>query len=426
MASNTPAFINFLFLYSLILPLISTQNISPPIKTLVLPIAKHPSTLQYITNLYQRTPLVPINLVINLGGPFLWVSCDNSSYNSSSYRSANCKSPICSLTHKFLNIKPQCNDNICMIRAENVITSKISSGNLSIDVLSLRATDGLNPTNLASIPRFVFWCAPEFLLQGLPSEATGIVGLGHSQLSLPTQLANQFNFTRKFAICLSPSMNSNGVIFIGEEPYVLFPGIDVSKILIYTPLAITSKNVGEFSDPHEYWINVRYIRINGRHVPFNSSYTKIKTKISTINPYTILESSVYNSVTNYFIQEAIAANNTRVNEVAPFRVCFSTTTDQVGSITRPAMPFVDLMMQSELVFWRIFETNLMVPVNKNTACLGFLDGGINQKYGIIVGGYQLEDNFVQFDIEKSRLGFTSSLLLKETSCDSFNFTTTSV
>ncbi|WOG84344.1 hypothetical protein DCAR_0103527 [Daucus carota subsp. sativus] len=420
MASNsTPTYIYFLLISSLALPLISS-----PIKTLVLPIAKHSSTSQYLTTLYQRTPLVPINLVINLGGPFLWVSCDNSRYNSSSYRSAQCKSPLCSLTHKFLNIQPQCSNNTCMITAENVITSKISSGSLSIDVLSLRATNGLNPTNLTSIPRFVFWCAPEFLLQGLPSGSTGILGLGHSQLSLPTQLANQYNFTEKFAICLSPSTNSNGVIFIGEEPYVFFPGIDISKILIYTPLAITSKNAREFSDPHEYWINVRYIRINGRHVPLNSSYTKIKTKFSTINPYTILETSVYNSVTNYFIREAIAANNTLVDEVAPFRVCFSTA-EETGSLTRPGMPFVDLMLQSEIVFWRIFEPNLMVPVNNNTACLGFLDGGINQKYGIIVGGYQLEDNFVEFDMVKSRLGFTSSLLLRETSCDSFNFTNNS-
>ncbi|KAK3005939.1 hypothetical protein RJ639_016725 [Escallonia herrerae] len=134
------------------------------------------------------------------------------------------------------------------------------------------------------------------------------------------------------------------------------------------------------------------------------------TKISTITPFTTLESSVYNSLTRVFINDAMAANATRVTGVAPFKICFSTKVNN-GAVIRP----------DEQVFWRIFETNAMVPVADGVACLGFLDGGLNAGSAIVIGGYQLEDNLLQFDLVSSRLGFTSSLLLRETSCDSFNF-----
>lgn len=42
--------------------------------------------------------------------------------------------------------------------------------------------------------------------------------------------------------------------------------------------------------------------------------------------------------------------------------------------------------------------------------LGFLEGGVAPRTSIAVGGYQIEDNLLQFDLAASRLGFSSSLL----------------
>ena len=51
-------------------------------RALVAPVRKDTSTLQYVTRLHQRTPLVPISLVLDVGGQFLWVDCE-SNYTSS-------------------------------------------------------------------------------------------------------------------------------------------------------------------------------------------------------------------------------------------------------------------------------------------------------------------------------------------------------
>ncbi|XP_059654459.1 probable aspartic proteinase GIP2 [Cornus florida] len=425
-----------------LISLTSSQTPIPP-NALVLPISKHASTHQYLTLISQRTPLVPINLVIDLSGPFLWVSC-NSSYNSSSYRSAQCHSPLCSLVHGNKPCKhcissntPKCSNNDkCIVYSKNVFTSKVSAGYLSEDVLSLQSTDGLNPNSMVSVPKFHFLCAPELLSEGLASGAKGIAGLGLGRLGLPAQLMAEFNISRKFAMCLSPTTGSYGVMFIGDGPYVLFPGIDVSKLLIYTPLIVKAKNTdtitysSEYSDPYssyEYYIRIKSLRVNAKLVPLNSSLLVIEnkgvggTKISTVNPYTVMESSIYTSLTKIFIEEAIASNVTRVAPIAPFDVCFSTK-DSSGGLARPALPVIDLILQNSEVFWRIFETNSMVPMGKDVACLGFLDGGLNPSASIVLGGYQLEDNLLQFDLVSSRLGFTSSLFLRETSCDGFNFT----
>jgi hypothetical protein len=55
-------------------------------------------------------------------------------------------------------------------------------------------------------------------------------------------------------------------------------------------------------------------------------------------------------------------------------------------------------------------------------CLGFVNGGENARTSIVIGGHQLEDNLVQFDLATSRVGFSSTLLGRQTTCSNFNFT----
>ncbi|GAB4835849.1 hypothetical protein Ancab_000765 [Ancistrocladus abbreviatus] len=307
----------------------------------------------------------------------------------------------------------------CKLMIRNAFTKMASVGNLSEDTISLQSTNGLNPRSTVST-QFLFVSAPENLSQGLASHARGVAGLGQSMLALPTQLSAAFNFSRKFAVCLPPSTYSNGVIFFGDGPYAMLPGIDISKILIYTPLVVPSTK-------DHYFIHVKSIEVNGNRVPLDSSLLHINgrgkggTMISTTEPYSILESSIYKSFASVFIKEAKAMNISLVARVAPFEVCFSTKPRDEFPY-RPAMPTIDLVLQTKEVFWRIFETNSMVPVSEDVTCLGFLDGGSNPKASIVIGGHLLEDNLLQFDLESSRLGFTSTLLLRGTSCTSFNFT----
>ncbi|KAI8566213.1 hypothetical protein RHMOL_Rhmol02G0022600 [Rhododendron molle] len=123
------------------------------------------------------------------------------------------------------------------------------------------------------------------------------------------------------------------------------------------------------------------------------------TKISTVTPYTVLQTSIYNAVTGFFRNQLPGVPT--VAAVAPFGLCFNST-----NRLAPGVPGIDLVMQNETVYWTIVGGNSMVQVGDEVLCLGFVDGRSNPRTSIVIGGYQIEDNLLQFDLGASRHGFT--------------------
>ncbi|KAJ7954948.1 basic 7S globulin-like [Quillaja saponaria] len=426
---------NIVFLIS---PSIAKTSFRP--KALVLPVTKDAATNQYVTQLHQRTPSVPVKLTVDLGGHFLWVDC-NDNYVSSTYKPARCRTTPCSLADTSVcgvcngDQSPGCNNNTCIQNPFNSIFGSSTTAEVAQDVISIQSltVDGSKPGKVVSKPNFVFSCSGlASLTAGLASGVKGIAGLGRTKIGLPSQFSSAFSFPNKFAICLSPSTTSNGVIFLGDSPYVLLPAIDISKKLMYTPLIKNPITQAPTFFGHEssgeYFIRVRSIKINGKAVPLNTSLLSIDregnggTKISTVNPYTVLETTIYNAFLSTFDKQVRSA--TKVAPVAPFGLCYDSKSfgnTRVGL----GVPSIDLVLQNKKVVWKIFGANSMVQVSNKVVCLGFVDGGqeVNRvpRAFIIIGGHQLEDNLLQFDLPKSRLGFSSSLLFSQTTCANFNF-----
>ncbi|CAI0559776.1 unnamed protein product [Linum tenue] len=419
-----------LFFFLSIAPSQSQPSFRP--KALILPVTKDPSTLQYLTQINQRTPLVPVKLTLDLGGQYLWVDCEQG-YVSSSYKPARCRSAQCSLansksctTECFSSPKPGCNNNTCGLLPGNTVTQTATSGDLGQDVVSIQSTTGSNPGQIVKVPNFLFTCGSTFLLEGLAKGVKGMAGLGRNKIAMPSRFSAAFSFHRKFAVCLS---SAKGVVFFGDGPYVMLPKIDISKSLIYTPLILNKVSTAaayfEGDPSSDYFIGVTSIKINNKIVPLNTTLLKINqegfggTKISTVQPYTVLETSIHRAVIASFAKQLSGVPI--VAGVSPFELCYNATA--IGS-TRvgPAVPQIDLVLQSSKVFWRIFGANSMVQVKGDVLCLGVVDGGVNPRTSIVIGGHQVEDNLLQFDLAASRLGFSSSLLFRQTTCANFNFT----
>ncbi|KAL8100050.1 hypothetical protein AgCh_032347 [Apium graveolens] len=294
-----------------------------PTKQVYLRIYKDASTLQYLTQIKQRTPLVPVRLTVDLGGRFLWTVCERG-YNSTTIRSAGCDTTQCHLADA---------SNDCYICA------------------------GAPPGPGCTVAD-TCWRAP------------------------------QNSVTRKTEVGE------------GEEQVIR----------------------GEYSA--QYFIGVESININSKTVKLNTTLLQINkqgsggTKISTVNPYTVLETSIYHAVIKTFVNEL--KNVTRVPPVAPFGACFSSKNIR-NTRVGPAVPNIDLVMKENGVVWRMFGENTMVRVNKDVSCLGFVNGGEEPTYlaSIVIGGHQLEENLLTFDLERSRLGFSSSLLSQKTTCSNY-------
>lgn len=292
---------------------------------------------------------------------------------------------------------------------ENSITGTIATeGELVEDLMALQSAE----FKTIHEHQARFTCSPTTLLHGLAKAARGMVGLGRSRASLPSQVFDFFSTQRKLTLCLS---SSKGVVLLGNvAPYET----EVLKSLTFTPLVTSFPS-------QEYFINVNSVKINGKRLSLDTSASSeseqegsggVLTLLSSIVPYTTMQSSIYDSFKKAFLDAALAMNMTRVAYVAPFEVCFSSR-----SVGQVGVPVVELVLQSEMVKWTIHGRNSMVKVNDEVVCLGFLDGGMNPRNSIVIGGYQLEDVIVQFDLATSMVGFSSSLITKNTKCSDFKF-----
>ncbi|XP_062145386.1 gamma conglutin 1-like [Alnus glutinosa] len=372
-----------------------TQTIFKPNK-LVLPVQKDSATALHVANIHS--PLSQAPFLVDLNGQFMWANCKQQ-YLSSTFHAPYCHSTQCSRANSHncrtcssAASRPPavCHNNTCGLIAVNPVTHQTAMAELAQDVFSIQSTQG----QMARVPQFLFACAPSLLLQkGLPKNAQGVVGLGHAPISVPTQLSSHFGFQPKFALCLTSSPRKNGVIFFGDVPF--------SHNLSFTPLSISRKG--------EYFIQVKSIRINNKLVPLN---TPLSSMISTTDPYTVLERSVFKTVSQLFADKlSDVAGISRVKPpVAPFEVCYDSS--KIAS----SVPNVDLVLHTQNVVWRIFGANLMVKAREGVTCLGLVDGGPRPRASIVIGAYQLEDNLLQFDLARSRLGF------RRTNCANFNFT----
>ncbi|MCL7025771.1 hypothetical protein MKW94_004079 [Papaver nudicaule] len=225
-------------------------------------------------------------------------------------------------------------------------------------------------------------------------------------------MSRKLNIKKQFSVCL-PSGTYPGVMFFGDEPFRMLtpPRNDVQRILMYTPLVRKSNSA-------DYFISLKGINFHGNKiVTFGAAEGYGAVKLSTIVPYTTLSSPIYKPLFKAFVK---ATNGIpRAPRVKPFKYCLNTTNLGYSRVGFPVNP-IDLVLGNG-GFWSIFGVNSMKQVSDNVACLALVDGGPKAKQPVVLGSFQIEDNFLLFDLEKSRLGFSSSLNFFRSSCGNFNF-----
>lgn len=401
----------------------SQSHNKPSTRPFILPIGKDPKTNLFHTSVGVGTPRHNFDLVIDLGGPILWYDC-NDRYNSSTYHPVHCDSKRCPANSACTGcsgpFKPGCTNDTCGANILNPFADAIFSGDTGEDVLffSRSVLNGL----ISGCTNSDGFSGDPSLLKGLPKASKGIIGLARTQLALPTQLSSSHNLPRKFSLCF-PSSNKRGLgnLFIGGSPNA------ASKFLLTTPLIVnpfsTAPIFTQGDASYEYFIDVKSIKVGGQVLNFKSSLLSIDnkgnggTKISTMNPFTVLHSSIYNPLVRDFVKKAADKKIKKVASVVPFEACFDLST--IGrNVTGVDVPTIDLVLQGG-VQWTIFGANSMVSVKKNVSCLGFVDGGRKPRTSVVIGGHQLEDNLLEFDLVSSKLGFSSSLLLHKARCSHF-------
>ncbi|KAF5753674.1 putative nepenthesin [Helianthus annuus] len=400
------------------------------------PIRKNQTSLQYYTTFEAGNPQsrTKVDALIDLGAQTVFFDCQP--YVSSSYKRAACRSNRCKKALGSVCLwcnstpRPGCFNNSCGVNAFNPLTGAFAELELGEDTVRVTSSDGHSIRLNYDVPKFQFLCAYLYVnvLYDLPGSNTakGLVGLARTQVSLVSQISSLFSVAKKFALCI-PSDKGLGDIFIGGGPYYMPPRTEdqslnlSSTLLVINPVRTSPVSAyGEASD--DYFINVKTIEIDGKRVSFNSSLLSIDsngvggTMISTVVPYTTLHSSIYEPLVKDFVKVAAVDGIKRVASVAPFGACFDAKTAP-KTIAGPAVPDIDLVLEGKtIVRFKMYGSNTMVEAKKNVICLAFVDGGAEPRTSIVLGGHQLENRVLEFDLAASKLGFTNSLLILNTTC----------
>ncbi|GKB23466.1 aspartic peptidase A1 family protein [Tanacetum coccineum] len=417
----------FLILVSLSHHVLSQDSF--PFNTSVIPIFKDAKTsihkFAWSLQLHTYEPYY----LIDLDAPFTWTDCVvrpppmDCGLEFACTWPLRCDDTLCKEAHSYVN--PMCPSlvnitakygcKICPVTPLNPISKTCKISQLTNDLLYLPLTDGRNafgPVYSIRLPtQYVVSCAPTSLLKSFPKGVRGVAAFSWSGLAFPRQVRDR-NVTDKFSLCLPSDSSARGVAFLGEGPFYFkfYPNRDLRSILSYTPMKRkSSKSLG-------YYIKINRISIEGTPVALPLKIGLVK--LSTILPYTTLRSDIYKALITSFSEAT--KKIPRVNTVKPFSLCLkSSAIRSIGTGFR--VPKIDLETESGKN-WTIYGGNSMKFTRNGTACFAFVDGGLDVKDPIVIGTFQMENNFMSFDLQNQRLGFSSSLLAYGTSCSAFNFT----
>ncbi|KAJ4968339.1 hypothetical protein NE237_015040 [Protea cynaroides] len=404
--------IQILLSLMIILPYVSsTQNYTALVSLI---------TKDTITSLYTMKLDFNESYVIDLSSPFLWYHCPKVRYPRVSSLSSHCSQArsYYHLSPSLCTRPPKSSSTSCMVTPVNTVTKRCSSAKLTYKDLIIYWTDGRSPTSVNIFSHVYISCAPKSLLRSLPTGALGMASLSQSQLSLTTQFSSEVK--KQFSLCLPSTNATPGVLFFGVGPFYMMPPtpFDVTTILSYTPLIKNLKALG-------YYIGLTGISIGGKRIQVPKGTFKPDrrgrggVKLDTVVPYTALRRNIYDK----FLEEFVNATKgvPRVKSVEPFDLCLNST-DLGYTRVGYGVPQIDLELANGKN-WTIFGVNSMKQVNDEVACLAFVDGGEMADHAVVIGSFQMEDNFLMFDLVESNLGFSSTLYFIRTSCGNFNFTT---
>ncbi|CAH8365284.1 unnamed protein product [Eruca vesicaria subsp. sativa] len=370
----------------------------------ILPIFKDEPSKQYHTIVFtgSATSSSPVNLLLDLGTNLPWLNCRNIK-SLSSLRVVTCQSSTCKSIPG-----NACDGKHCLYREPNPFLTNhtvTKTDRVVQDKATIFTTVNGQPPSLVSFSPFMFSCAVKKNLQGLASPIAGVLGLSPGEFPFWRQVTSAFNVVPKFALCL-PSSNI-GKFYMGSTSSFNTPlfGGNNPVPMTMTPLKIASG---------KYLISVESIYVDGVPLPLNPSLLEGGAKLSTVVPYTVLQTDIYNALAQSFTLKATKIGMTETTGHAPFKHCYEEGAS--GKNMDVSVMEIGLPGNGREVKWRFQGANMVERVSETVICLAFVDGGKNPNESMVIGTQQLQEYLIEFDFSTTRMAFSDPLVLHNTSC----------
>lgn len=241
-------------------------------------------------------------------------------------------------------------------------------------------------------------------------QPSGIVGFGRGLESLPAQMG-----LKKFSYCLVSHR-------FDEEPessdLILTTGFHsgVTKTedlgLSYTPF-VKNKLGNDSAFEEYYYVNLRKITVGGKHVrvPYDllvqGSDGHGGTIVDSGTTFTFMEGKVYEAVAREFERQmAHYSRDTGVENQSGFRPCYNVSGGEEVVSLFPELVFhfkggAKMELPLADYFSLLVGESMAVCMTIVTDTGGDITGGPS----IVLGNYQQQDFYLEYDLENERLGF---------------------
>lgn len=232
------------------------------------------------------------------------------------------------------------------------------------------------------VDSYIFGCGRSN--KGLFGGASGIVGLGRSQLSLISQAEAQFGGV--FSYCLpSKVYNSSGDLILGN---------DTSFFKNATPIAYTRMVQGPRQTPF-YFLNLTNVRVGGVDLGFSKG---VRVLIDSGTVITRLVPSLYNAVREEFMKQF--SNYPPALGFSILDTCYD-----LSKYEEVMIPKLGLEFEGGLVV-NVDVTGMLYFVKKDASQVCLAMTSLADEDGIgIIGNYQQKNQRVVYDNVGSRVGF---------------------
>ncbi|XP_058088128.1 probable aspartyl protease At4g16563 [Magnolia sinica] len=370
----------------------------------------------YSISLNFGTPPQKISLLMDTGSDLVWLPCTNT------YVCKNCS--FANLPSKIAVFLPKSSSSSKLIGCKNPKCSWIHS----------QPNCGkCPPTSLANCSQV---CPPYFVLYGSGSTAglllsetlnfpekkvtdfavgcsifstgqpAGVAGFGRGNSSLPTQLG-----LKRFSYCLV----SHRLDDTGKSSSLVLDstgGSDSGKDgLSYTPI-LKNPTVGSSAFAVYYYVGLRKVTVGGKSVEIPYRYLSQGsdgnggTIVDSGTTFTFMEGHVFEPVAREF--ERLVGYYKRAADMeyrTGLRPCFDVSAEKSLKLPQLAFHFkggADMALPLANYFSYVG--------NSGTVCLtivtdGFTGDGFSGGPSIILGNFQQQNFFLEYDLAKERFGF---------------------
>lgn len=333
-----------------------------------------------------------MEVIVDTGSDLTWIQCEpcvscygqkDPIYNagiSQSYQSVTCSSPTCESLSNVTGNAGVCGEDTPTC---NYVVSygdgSFTQGELGRESLNLSST---------VVPDFVFGCGRNN--RGLFGGASGILGLGRSQLSLVAQTSTLFDGV--FSYCLpSTDAEDSGSLILGGN-YSLFKN---STPITYTSL-VSDPELSTF-----YLLNLTGLTIGGM-VLQSPGFPNKGILIDSGTVITRLVPSVYRALKTEFLKQFSGYPPAPAFSILD--TCFNLTGYEEVDIPTMKLQFEHSVQMTVDVTGMFY----FVKSDASQVCLAVASLTYEDEMGIL-GNYQQRHQRIIYDTKNSKLGFAREL-----------------